>query len=427
MVQSTHSEVQNSAMQRDSFLKVLAKEARIRHCCCKRSVAFLFMLACSVFCLSSATAEPHPISWEKESLPAGGAKGFVELANGDLLVTRTMREQQATKIICSKSQNGGRTWQAFSTIVRDETPEIDIGDGHLIELRDRTILYSYRRNVYRGSATNQPRYQILVAVSRDGGASWASHSTVKSVHAQKGEVRGLWSSALHQRQDGTLLCFYDDEDEAWRAGFKRHQWLMMKRWDVQASAWTTPVIVSRAFNCKHLSRDGMPSVVELQGNTLLCALESVATEKPHHNVIRIVKSCDGGNTWSWQMFERQILYAPAKRHFSAVSPWLSQMKDGCLLCAFATEEDRDTPATSGAAIKAMNRDIKYVLSIDAGMTWTQRAMPIAAETHTTYMPQMEQLRHPRHTNAFLCLYLDTVLGFRCRRGYASVASHEHAQ
>jgi hypothetical protein len=38
------------------------------------------------------------------------------------------------------------------------------------------------------------------------------------------------------------------------------------------------------------------------------------------------------------------------------------------------------------------------------------------ETHKTYMPQMIQLQHPRHQGAFICLYLDTVLGFRCLRG-----------
>jgi hypothetical protein len=64
----------------------------------------------------------------------------------------------------------------------------------------------------------------------------------------------------------------------------------------------------------------------------------------------------------------------------------------------------------------MNRDIKFVFSSDRGKTWTTHASPVAIETHKTYMPQMVQLRHPRHKGAFICLYLDTELGFRCLRG-----------
>lgn len=379
-----------------------------------RTVIALFLATQWAFC--SPVSNAWMIAWDKSARRAGGAKGFTELANGDILAARTVGQAQGSKIVCSRSQDGGKTWQDLSTIVRDETPGIDLGDGHLIELRDRSLLYSYRRNVYRAAATNPPSYQLLVAVSRDGGASWVPHSTVKSVRSEKGETRGLWSSALHQRHDGVLLCFYDDEDEAWRAGFKRHQWLMMKRWDDRAAAWSEPVTVSRASNPRHLSRDGMPSVVELADRTLLCALESVATEKPHHNVIRLVRSCDGGTNWSWRTAERQILYAPAKKGFSAVSPWLSLLKDNRLLCAFATDEDRETPDAPGAPVKSMNRDIKTVLSADNGTTWTRQATPVATETHRTYMPQIEQLRHPRHNNAYLCLYLDTVLGFRCLRG-----------
>ena len=356
------------------------------------------------------------IHWDTPALRAGGAKGFTELATGDLLATRTAGGEQLTKIICSKSPDGGKTWRDLSPIDQDETPGSDIGDGHLIELRDRSLLYSYRKNLHGAAVTNGLRYEIRVAVSRDGGLSWTAHSTVKAVHAEKGEVRGLWSSALHQRKDGALLCFYDDEDAAWQAGFKRHQWLMMKQWDDKRATWSAPVIVSRAKDSKNLSRDGMPSVVELPDSTLLCALESVMTEKPHVNVVRLVRSTDGGKSWSWQREERQLLYAPAKNGYSAVSPWLSRLDDGILLCVFATDEERNTPDRPGAPVKTMNRDIQFVSSSDQGRIWTTNASPVAMETHKAYMPQMVQLQHPRHKGAFICLYLDTVLGFRCLRG-----------
>ena len=376
------------------------------------------LVATAVCALWSARAASVPlvVQWEKPGVRAGGAKGFTELATGDLLATRTVRRGQAAEVICARSRDGGKSWHDLATIVRDETPGSDIGDGHLIELRDRTILYSYRANHYRAVAADHPRYQIRVAASRDGGSSWAAHSIVKSVSAAKGEVRGLWSSCLHQRRDGTLLCFYDDEDAAWCAGFERHQWLMMQQWNETARAWSSPVVVSRAADPRHLSRDGMPSVVEGRNGELLCALESVSEERPHWNVVRLVRSADGGKTWDWRTSGRPVVHQSTKRGFGAVSPWLAALDDATLVCVFATDEDRATPDPPGAAVGAMNRDIKFVVSADNGVTWSRQAAGVATDTHKTYMPQLTRLRHPRHRNTMLCLYLDTTLGFRGIRG-----------
>lgn len=356
------------------------------------------------------------LQWDKTAYRASGAKGFVELASGDLLATRTFGREAITKIICSRSADGGMTWRDLSVIAQEDVPGLDMGDGHLMACRDGTLLYSFRKNLCRGPNINNPRYQIKVVMSCNSGRTWSDHSTVKEVQAASGEVRGLWSSFLHQRKDGALLCFYDDEDEPWRAGFKRHQWLMMKTWNEKTTSWSSPVIVSRAKEPRHLSRDGMPSVLEQPDGLLLCALESVTEEHPCWNVVRLVRSLDGGKTWDWQTQGRQILYCPEKKRHSAVSPWLSQLENGSLACVFATDEDRDTPDQPGAPIRAMNRDIKFVSSSDQGKTWTTQASPVAIETHKTYMPQMVQLRHPRHKGSFLCLYLDTVMGFRCLRG-----------
>jgi hypothetical protein len=376
-------------------------------------------LALFILCAPSAHGNTNgliTIQWEKTTYRASGAKGFVELANGDLLATRTFGREALTKIICSRSADGGMTWRDLSVIAQEDIPGLDMGDGHLMACHDGTLLCSFRKNLCRGPNSKNPHYQIKVKMSRDNGLSWTDHSTVKTVQAASGEVRGLWSSFLHQRKDGTILCFYDDEDEAWRAGFKRHQWLMLKMWDDKTTTWSAPVIVSRAKEPQHLSRDGMPSVLEQPDGSLLCALESVIEEPPCWNVIRLVRSVDRGKTWDWQTQGRQILYCPEKKRHSAVSPWLSQLTNGSLVCVFATDEDRDTPDEPGAPIRAMNRDINFVSSSDHGKTWATHASPVALETHKTYMPQMVQLRHPRHKGVYLCLYLDTTLGFRCLRG-----------
>ncbi len=355
--------------------------------------------------------------WEPGTSRAGGAKGFVELRDGDLLATRSAGGPGGSQVICSRSRDGGLSWETLGVIARDPNPGIDIGDGHLCELRDGRILYSYRHNRRRGDGAGMAHYQIRVAESRDGGAHWTGHSTVEEVDAREGEARGLWSSFLHETGDGRLQCYYDDENAAWRAGFRRHQWLLMKAWDDAAGAWGSPVVVSRARDPRHLSRDGMPSVVELPDGELLCALESVATERPHPNVIRLVRSDDGGRTWNWSTGGREIVYRPERPGYSAVSPWMARLGIRHLVCVFATDEGRDAPDRPGERVAAMNRDIKYVASTDAGRTWGCIAFTVYEETHRAYMPQLVGLRHPRHDGAVICLFLDTRNGPLGRRGW----------
>lgn len=365
-------------------------------------------------------AAPGPcgpeIRWEPGAFRAGGAKGFVELRDGDLLATRSAGGRQGSKAICSRSRDGGLTWETLGVIALDPTAGIDIGDGDLCELRDGRILYSYRHNGQLGDGAGRTRYRIRVAESRDGGAHWTGHSTVEEVDARQGESRGLWSSFLHETGDGRLQCYYDDENAAWLAGFRRHQWLVMKTWDGASCEWGSPVVVSRARDPRQLSRDGMPSVVELPDGELLCALESVATERPHPNVIRLVRSDDGGRTWDWGSGGREVVYRPEKPGHSAVSPWMTRFGGRGLVCVFATDEGRDTPDRPGERVAAMRRDIKYVASADAGRTWTRVAFPVYEETHRAYKPQLVGLRHPRHDGAVICLFLDTRRGPLGRRG-----------
>jgi len=88
-----------------------------------------------------------------------------------------------------------------------------------------------------------------------------------------------------------------------------------------------------------------------------------------------------------------------------------------LVCVFATDEGRDAPDRPGERVAAMNRDIKYVASADAGRTWGRIAFPVYEETHRAYMPQLVGLRHPRHGGAVICLFLDTRNGPLGRRGW----------
>jgi hypothetical protein len=175
-----------------------------------------------------------------------------------------------------------------------------MGDGHLVQLPDGALLFSYRHNPGRTTKTGQRHYSIRIAISHDAGQTWQPHSLVaESTLAPAHEpdaLRGLWSSFLLLKRDGSLQCYYDDEDTPHQQGFFRHQWITMQTWDTNAQQWLNPVTVSRAHAPRRLSRDGMASVVELPSGRLLCVLESVQTSPPHPNCLRLVTSDDGGRT-----------------------------------------------------------------------------------------------------------------------------------
>ena len=352
--------------------------------------ALLPLAGLQLSCSALRTApEPLRISWSELSAQAGGAKGAVQLTSGDILATRTEWHARETSVVCSRSTDGGKHWQDLSIIAKDRAGQ-DLGDGHLVQLPDGAVWFSYRHNRPRTNAAGLRCYSIRTAISHDAGQTWQPHSVVaESTLDPTNEpqaLRGLWSSFLLLKRDGTLQCYYDDEDTPHRAGFFRHQWLTMKTWDKTSQQWVNPVTVSRAHNRRHLSRDGMPSVVELPSGRLLCVLESVQTSRPHANCIRLVSSDDGGRTWSWQQQERRILFQPSKPNHLAVSPWVTQVPSGPLLCVFATDEDQASPSPSGTHPRDMRTDVKCVFSLDQGRSWSQPAETIFAGTHHSYSP-----------------------------------------
>lgn len=334
-----------------------------------------------------------PIIWDRETSPAGGFKAPVELRNGDILAARTEGVPSGgVSIFAYRSTDGGKTWSRFGEIVHSDEPHIDIGDGHLMQMRNGDVLHSYRRNLGR-----EHKFRLEVAVSHDNGATWRPHSEVARA---SGEFRGLWSTFLPEKADGTLQCYYDDEDTPSRNGFHRHQWMTMRTWNPKSKAWGDPVTVSRAHNPDHLSRDGMCSVVELSKNKLFCAFETVQTYPPHRGMLMYVTSDDGGKTWSWQKQERGLLYQPPNPDFNALASWMIKLSTGDLLCVLTTDEDREKPGVAATAV--MDQSLKYILSRDGGRTWSKAAL--VDPDHPIYFPGVCELKHGEHKRSVLVQY-----------------------
>jgi hypothetical protein len=309
-------------------------------------------------------------------------------------------------------------WAEHGTVARD-VPGTDLGDGHLLRLRDDGRLWcSYRRNKVPRDAGAAKTYAIEVAESSDGGATWRPHSVVATSHVDAnstGPSRGLWASFLLQRSDGTVQCYYDDERTPFDHDRPGHQWVTMKTWDPAAGTWASPVTVSRAPG-DDLSRDGMPSVVELPGGRLLATVESVGVKRPHPNLVRSVTSDDGGQTWNWR--DRGVVYRPARPGgFMALAPWTTQTRDGILLCVFCTDEDRDAADVSGTPPPRLSMDVKYVVSRDDGRTWSA-ARPVYDALHRNYLPGIIELSGPGEDEGTLLVqWINYALGGEmARRG-----------
>ncbi|MHB0954934.1 MAG: sialidase family protein [Pirellulaceae bacterium] len=314
-------------------------------------------------------AATGPFEWDAASCPGPGFKTPIQLSNGDILAASTVRLSPAGGAVrCYRSRDLGETWMPLGEIARDTTPKVDLGDGTFLERRGGELLFVYRHNFDyyfdEALAEKDHTYRIEIAISRDHGSSWQPHSTVKTV---QGTRMGLWSPSLFERSDGTLQCYYDDEHWPEQQGLRGHQWTAMQTWNAARHQWADPVVVSRAHDPAHLSRDGMCSVVELPGGRLLAAIESVQTTPPHRGCTRRVTSEDGGKTWSWNREERSMLYAPEDPTFNSLSPWLIRLSEGTLLAVFTTDEDRSEPGE--CALQRLDLDLKYVISRDQGATW----------------------------------------------------------
>lgn len=333
--------------------------------------------------------------WAGQPIPAGGSKGAIVYNNG-LLTTRTVRTSTEMKVILVLGSLDGKQWSDGPTMVRKvNTPGLDIGDGCLLGLDHRTLWYSFRDN-----NNVKKEFSIRVVVSTDAGKTWGDHSVVAT---SKGHRRGLWASYLFASQSRDVVCAYDDEDTPFDT-FPGHQWLTAKRCERDKKRWGPPVTVSRAFDRKALSRDGMPSLVSLGGSRIGCALETVATGAIPSSQIMFVTSNDHGKSWSWIREERTLIFASCKPGYAAYAPWLTTMPDGDLVCVFTSNDRADKSDAPGTPAGQLHGDILMSVSDNQGVSWGSPTV-VYAGGNRNYMPQIVIT----DSKTAICLSLDHAL------------------
>ncbi|WP_145076474.1 sialidase family protein [Poriferisphaera corsica] len=322
------------------------------------------------------------------------------------MTTETVRRDDEHVIVCWLSDNDGRDWREQS-VIKTADKDVDLGDGHLIELQDGVLLFSYRYNLYRGVYQHERSYRIAVSASRDEGRTWSDHSIVAESNIGDSQVQaGLWASFLYEDTKGNVFCLYDDEEWPNRIGFKRHQWVTMKKLNRSKKTWGRPRIVGRASNKKELSRDGMPSAVSWENGEVLVVFESVDPNRPHANVINATRSYNGGASWNWRK-NREVVYRTKVKNHLAISPWITRIGEDGVICVFATDEDESKANRSGTPPHKMRMSLKYILSADRGRTWS-KSYRLNSEAGSIYKPGVGVVGRTKKNNEaeVLVMYQD---------------------
>ena len=338
------------------------------------------------------------IRWETPVTGAGGAKGALA-SRGAVWTARTVRDDRSVRVVCAVGDDFGRRWSDVGTIVAAE-PGADLGDGCLLENGRREWWYAFRDHRL---GTGTPRFSIRVARSLDAGRTWEPHSTVAT---SSGARRGLWSPSLWRIPDGRILCLHDDEDTPFAGGFPGHQWLVAREWKPAEGKWSEPAVASRAHDPKHLSRDGMGSLVAFDNRRFMATLESVSTDPTHASVVRLVTSNDGGRTWSWSREERGIVHAALRPGHSAYAPWTTRLPDGSLACVFTSNEAQPVPDAPATPAHRLHGDVMVRISSNRGASWGETTLAYRGGGRN-YMPQLISLGKGRVALLLLDFALDT--------------------
>jgi hypothetical protein len=342
---------------------------------------------------ASAVSESPSIAWEDAFRPIFPERASypraVQLADARIVATFAYGIPGGRAIALSVSNDGGKNWGNYQRIYEHPKP-IDLDNAYPVQITDGTILVAYRCH-----DRDRKAYRILVSSSGDGGRSWANRSTIAT------GVQGIWEPCLLSLPDGVVQAYYATEE-----GCYPDQRIEMRSSLDGGKSWRSPVIVAQ----KQGSRDGMPGVVQLDGQNLLAVFEATDVS-PYRFVIRGVRSADLGQSWSTT---RELIYCPGNpisTRWAAGAPAVVRLHDGRLLVSFQSDEnvsylrgDRRSDPHDRLYNYLSHTHFAYVASFDNGRSWLKPVHLIGGPDE------------PANWNALYSLNNRTVLALTNHRG-----------
>lgn len=315
-----------------------------------------FLLTSVLTCLLAA--EPVQAQWTTKNANTPAAIRIMTRSSGGRLIGgRVGGNPNAIEVW--GSTNNGSTWSRVSTVA--QSGSIQYGDPCFLSDGGTLVYCAFREHF--GST-----YQIVVSRSTDGGNSWAFDSIVASNN------RNLFLGApyLWFARDGTVQCYYDSELVATDSGRPGWQWIFMNARPKFAfgGAWNSySGVASRPASLNTFARDGMPSVVNLDGSAMMLVCEGVDPANTARNALYSIKSYDNGRTWDFN--SRQRIWAPYKNgvQFNAYNPLATRYGGGPVGVAFCTDDDFGAPSANNLPPDQRNAHAKFIRTMSTFDQW----------------------------------------------------------
>ena len=187
----------------------------------------------------------------------------------------------------------------------------------LVRLQNGWVVMSFIGNANPESNDN---CQVLVTISKDGGKTWGDPITV---------MRGrCWEPMIVQLPGGELELLVSSEAAWWQTGGTLYQEIRCARSTDNGQTWTTDIRAAYSPN----QRDGMPVVVNLQGNKgLLFSIETPGSSLTPAIVHRDLNGEWDSNNWDGRSDDDRWINTDLQ---GGCAPYMLQLPTGeIVMCA----------------------------------------------------------------------------------------------
>jgi hypothetical protein len=220
---------------------------------------------------------------------------------------------QASAMLVSRSGDGGRTWSAPTTLIRDSGVAFNDKESITADRFDARFVYAIWDRL--NGANGAPTY---FARTTDGGASWEPARAIYN----PGNTGQTINNQIVVLNDGTLVAFFTRLPTTLASGYRPEMFVL--RSTDRGATWSAPIPVAtvqslgtRDDESGFLVRDGtnLGSIAAGPNGELAVVWQDARFSGGTHDGVAFSRSTDGGFTWSAPV---RINGAPAAKAFVPV-------------------------------------------------------------------------------------------------------------